>query len=1467
MSPTLSAGGRVGRWSLRRALGSGSFGTTWEATDDRGRVAALKVLGEAPGREVEALARVCHPGVPAVLDAGGAPVPFLAMCLARGRSLASMIRVGAAGEAPAAAVAVVLADALAAVHHAGIAHGDVKPDNILVGSVRRQEVMLVDFGMAGAEAGGTLAYAAPERLRGGPPTPAADVYALGLILFEMVSGALPFADRGLSASLSLRRTETPTLAASPWLAGLVTEMLAPEPHHRPSAAAVVDRLAAHGAPLAQLTPDQVRARARTVHVPVEADGPVDAWAASGGAVLVQGAPGAGRTHQLDRALVALQARGAVWLRLRPQATPWGPVRDALQDPALATPPRSLPDQPHLPDRAEAAAAALEERAPTGLFLLVDDLDDHDAGTRAVVEALVRRGAVAVLASGQATPTQAAWSLTPLRSFAEDDVQALITALLGDEGLEPLARTAASIAGGAPGLVVEVVVRAVSRGALVRRAGRWIVDTDALSALESEGVVRAGVAVEPGSLAARVGGLLGAAGVPQPAERLAPLLDADPEAVEAALGRLVDAGYVGAARGRVCCVSQAVGAALVEASGCGRWLHQRLWDAVQRDPEASTARRLRHLIGTADAALAGRVGPGLLQTLIQEDATVAARVADQLWALSPLPALVPLRVDALRRAGRIDEAIAFGEQERVGSPSVALLVALAEAQVARGDGGDKALEAVAAAREALGDASLPPTLRLVEAKARFREDDLQGAIAVCVAAPPVRPDSPADAVDAWLSLQVVHAQARHRNGTAADGVAVLESIPDALGYGRSARALLDSAAGRLLYHAGRLQEAAQRMAIAAAEDAGLSALDRARTLNNAGLVAYQSGRRMVALRHWEQALVLFERLGAAVERVRVSVNLCVGYREAGRWERGRQAGTWAVEESRRQGLHELECMAAGNLGDLMLDQRRFVDAERWFLVASRLACKHDLAGEAIELARRQAELAVRRDDPDALLRADEALQLADGAGATIEACRARGLRAVCLARRGGSPELIHGLLDDARGPLQEAGAAGDLACVRLLSAEALIALREGEHAIAECDRVAVFAEEMGLVALRTRADQLLAEARTITRANRDDDRLQLLVSLAVAVARHTEDRAGLLATLAEAALDLLKGDRSFVLVLDGEGDEPVVAARHAAAGAEGGKPSMSVVRRVLESRTEVIVGDVAERADLRDARSVSEMCLRSAMCVPMVEGDRLLGAIYVDSRAATEEELSRSAQYMRALAAHAAIAVAAAERMEALRRRAAWAAEVAHDMRGPVSSIVTIAETVREEPDDVELVEECMDDVLLAARRSLAMAERFLSNATSQRAPMEVADWVRGVCRTLAPQASRRGVRLEWSGGAGLAVLGDSVELGRVLLNLVSNGIKYSDDGGRVEVRAEERGDALLLTVRDHGPGVPEQALPTIFGRGVQAPGAREGHGIGLSVVARLVESHGGQIAAENAADGGARFTVTLPLHEACQQAS
>jgi signal transduction histidine kinase/tetratricopeptide (TPR) repeat protein len=1475
-----------GRWTPHRQLGRGSFGAAWYATDPEGRVGALKILSEDPGDEVRALAMVCHPSIPTLLDSGTWPAPFVVMELMRGRTLGALLRAEAVDLDLAIDVAANVADALATVHHTGLHHGDVKPDNILVAQGVERAVSLVDFGLALRGGGGTLRYASPEALIGNSRGTAADVYSLGLVLWEMLHRRRAWSELDLGQSLIRRRMEVPPVEVGPpWLRRLTEQMLAIDPAHRPSAADVADALSAHGAHTAEPGPDLLRRRARVVHVPlagvddallgwvsalagataraptavstgVSAGGPEDADGGRNLALI--GGAGAGRTHQIDRLVRELRVRGIPVVRLAPADEPWASVSVALSDPSLPEPPVALPTIADPLDRAEAAAEALEARGNGRLVVVVDDEDTLDPSARLLVSALVRHRVVYLCSAGAAPPEWAA-RLVRLRAFDAAELADLTRQILGpDLNLGPLITSLQIASGGVPDAAVAFIVAAGERGALLLRRQRWLVDEGALQALVHEGSGAAGADVSLPTDAALLGAFLAVIGRPTRRESLLASAPLPFDRAQAALPVLLDSGLVRLDEHTLLPRSAAAVARLRALSPDLPALHRHCLLTLRSQPEVPYDRLGRHIVGAGDAVEAARLGAQVIAAVAALDPAEAARIADGLWGVAPVPELALARARALVGAGRTEEGFAAAEQALAGREhgpdDVGLLTLQADVHRAFHDDGAAALASIVAAHAALGGAPPTPSLRVAEANVHFAAGRVEEAIRVARPFAEAEPPEAEEDLEQWLRLRGIWAQSTHKAGDTAGAIAILE-LPDLGGRGGPARALLEGMRGRLLLHAGRIREAAAVMQSAARVETGLSVLDRARMMNNWGLASYSAGDRQEALGAWEDALLLFERIQSPLEQIRVSINLCVGYQEGGRWERARQVGQWAHDEATRRGHPDLVAIAAGNLGDVFLGQGAYEEAEALFARGARLADELGMASELVELARRDAELAVLREEEGSLVKAERALRLAGEQGMVVEECRSHALIAVCLARRG-RLNRVDRHLGLAVAPLREAGAAGELARVRLWAAEAYLAAGRTRDAAAECDRVSAYAQEAGLLPLRTRADHLLALARAGSPESLNG-RLEELLALAVAMTRE-RDLPTLLQGIAGAALTLLQADRAFVVL--GTAEAPEIAAGRVRDGVDAGLPAMSIVRRVMRQAREVLAADIGERGDLRAAESVLALHLRSAMCVPLVEGRETVGAIYVDSRMESEEELTEAAKLLRALASHAAAAVTNARRVAALADRTDRVAELAHDIRNPLSALIVIARNLARRDLAPTVVEAELRKLDELSRDTMVMLDQIVEPVAVPVAVVELDRLVAHVGDMLAVEARSRGVALDIDIEEGLpAVQGNTAELFRAWSNIVSNAIKYSPAGGRVSVRLRVAGGELVGVVEDQGPGIPEDQLEAVFRRGVQAPGALGGHGLGLAIASRVASEHGGRLVAENRAEGGARLVLTLPL--------
>jgi signal transduction histidine kinase len=143
--------------------------------------------------------------------------------------------------------------------------------------------------------------------------------------------------------------------------------------------------------------------------------------------------------------------------------------------------------------------------------------------------------------------------------------------------------------------------------------------------------------------------------------------------------------------------------------------------------------------------------------------------------------------------------------------------------------------------------------------------------------------------------------------------------------------------------------------------------------------------------------------------------------------------------------------------------------------------------------------------------------------------------------------------------------------------------------------------------------------------------------------------------------------------------------------------------------------------------------------------------------------------------------------------------------------------------------------------------------------VDLAELVRSVVTTIAPVAPQH--RLVVDAPQHLTALLDGPRIERVLTNLLDNAVKFSPEGGAVEVRLEKMDSTVLLTVRDHGLGVAPEHRLRLFDRFYQAHPNRSGLGLGLHISRDIVERHGGTIYLDPPPDGGSRFVISLPLVE------
>ncbi|MBD0339239.1 MAG: serine/threonine protein kinase [Thermoleophilia bacterium] len=284
LAPTASAP-VLGRYHPLRPLGSGGSGSVWLAHDEvTGLDVALKIVpreGRAAARaerEAEAATRLRHPYCLRSYDLGhDARHVYIVYEYVPGRTLREAMRAGEVDDATAIEAAAQILEGLAHSHARGIVHRDVKPANVILAEGDEVSIRILDFGLAlmdhvdtltaSGDVPGTLAYVPPERLAGEDASPASDVWAVGVLLWEALAGGHPFwkssvldAAKAIQAGAPSLATVRPDLPRP--LTAAVDGALALEPGRRPTAAQLADALRTAARPRRNMargqSPGQVR---------------------------------------------------------------------------------------------------------------------------------------------------------------------------------------------------------------------------------------------------------------------------------------------------------------------------------------------------------------------------------------------------------------------------------------------------------------------------------------------------------------------------------------------------------------------------------------------------------------------------------------------------------------------------------------------------------------------------------------------------------------------------------------------------------------------------------------------------------------------------------------------------------------------------------------------------------------------------------------------------------------------------------------------------------------------------------------------------------------------------------------------------------------------------------------------------------------------------------------------------------
>lgn len=304
-------------------------------------------------------------------------------------------------------------------------------------------------------------------------------------------------------------------------------------------------------------------------------------------------------------------------------------------------------------------------------------------------------------------------------------------------------------------------------------------------------------------------------------------------------------------------------------------------------------------------------------------------------------------------------------------------------------------------------------------------------------------------------------------------------------------------------------------------------------------------------------------------------------------------------------------------------------------------------------------------------------------------------------------------------------------------------------------------------------------------------------------------------------------------------------------------------------------------DLRDESLPSR--LRSLIHVPLTAGGSFLGTLtFLLSGGATPDLLAHpdyqpmdqvlAQELGRHLALHLENARLYQEAEDANRLRDEFLATISHELRTPLQAILGWTEILREAASDDDQVQRAAEVIERNAQAQRHLVDDMLdvSRIITGRLRLElrriaILEPVRAAVESVEPTARAKGIHLEILGPeTSPQVTADPNRLQQIVWNLLSNSLKFTPEGGRVEIEVREDEGSILLEVRDDGQGIDPDLLPHIFhrfrrGGGFSGKGSKAGLGLGLSIVQHLVEMHGGRIEAESEGpDQGSTFRIRLP---------
>ncbi len=428
-------------------------------------------------------------------------------------------------------------------------------------------------------------------------------------------------------------------------------------------------------------------------------------------------------------------------------------------------------------------------------------------------------------------------------------------------------------------------------------------------------------------------------------------------------------------------------------------------------------------------------------------------------------------------------------------------------------------------------------------------------------------------------------------------------------------------------------------------------------------------------------------------------------------------------------------------------------------------------------------------------------------------------------------------------------------------------------------------------VQTFADQAviaLANTRLFKETQEALERQTATAELLAAMSQSAFDLKPVFEMVLDKSLALCRAEYGWIRQTDRESNGRMVASRRPDdAGLLGpdvqiGRTASIMGRAFREQRT-VHIRDVTVDPTVADSRSMVAIGARTGLGVPLLRGDDVLGVLVL-VRLEVQPFTEREIELVESFARQAAIAIEnvrlfneiqekSAQLEVANRHKSVFLANMSHELRTPLNAIIGFSEVLIQRMFGELNAQQAdyLEDIRSSGTHLLSLINDILDLSKIEAGKMELelssfslVAALDNAITLIRERASSHGIRLQVEVAPPLdTVVADERKLKQVMVNLLTNAVKFTPDGGTVSVRASREPDAITVAVHDTGIGIAPEDQQRIFEEFTQATHqgdrSREGTGLGLSLTRRIVELHGGTIGVQSVPGKGSTFTVALPL--------